>query len=1109
MNKYFNLLLRFFKERNTTDFWDELNEIIKSQNMYYQKLDNQQKKNISYDTLISSIKDDKYVSFEQLRKGIIKFDPEDKIKVDDLELLLIILNRCDNIYNYYNQKNIYEPTVRNFNSDNILIVMIGNMPTDDDAILHWKKFIENSDNTLHVVIHPLKIDITNSIRNLWEPVFKNKNNLMICDEEHWIVTKWGNISLSLATIMAIEYAMINKPYGYYKKVVFIQQCLPLYNYKVIKEEFLKDNKSWFKPRNGEYPEWQYSQPYNFNREDNEGATIYDWNWWNAIFALDSSHFSIFFDSNQVDNNNNYIGTYKKYGKYTCYGEDFDNIIPINKGKYDVLFKQVTGSWNWNNPSINSSCINSDEVFFGVAFKHHFKGNEIVNHTRLIDFDALEKLYDKNILSNYTINNPNKIVYLFDEDDKKEIIGFIKNLGQYNEYPKLKDKKITNLNENIYIYLPRIVWLFFELYIKNSNYPMYIGVASDYNPEKLKEYYIKRIDEVDGVKKNSILKDGKKEYLDYEDVWTEKGLQELKIKNTNINDPNQFTKINIYDQALTYHDWTSFTISPENIFRDATFRLYINNECNNIGKIIDRFDNDILKLVNDIQTQNIRLIPGKLPIWHPSEYFTITLKKLINSYNIISLCVICKNNTIDINSNILTGGEYGDIGYGYTHEETHNYFNIIKIIKFVWRRAILLFSDFIDEKQDKFYNSYFIFKDNLSTEQLTKLENIKLGTCLTEDILSSALASGCLFIRKCVKGSEINIYTDALFNINKYVPLDTNNFTKNKKDFGEFLYLTEKIFTWEFYRKERKSICNNLEAYNINSINSSTKIDFKQDESIIIDGKLFKYNKVLSRGTNSVVLYTSDDNKNILVKQAATKNGLDSDIKAIKELEDKDYKNKFIFSYPIDKDNIILEIQDSTLNTLAADYAYKNLLPEKEYLKIIYFIIELFNVMARNKLYYIDLKLDNILYKCQGANSYKIKIGDIGAVSKDISTQTFSPFNATGEKQIIWSVGIFILELIGGAYIDQKIYKQNKRSSEEKFNKYIDDIKTKSLLNIDKYFNNEKLITFINKLFGYESSDIFTIEQMYIQMKEIYDEIDSNYKQKYLKYKQKYLMLKNK
>ena len=985
-------------------------------------------------------------------------------------------------------------------NNNILIVMIGNMPTDETSVEHWKKFIQTSDETLHIVIHPLKIDISNDIRTKWMNLFKNKNNFMICDQDHWVKTKWGNISLSLATLLAIDYAMKNKPFGFYKKIVFLQQCLPLYNYSVIKKEFLIDNKSWFKPRNGEYPGWQYSQPYNFNREENNGATIYDWNWWNAIFALDCSHLNILFDDKQIDAKGNYIGTYKKEGKYTCYGEEFDNIIPINKGKYDVLFKQVTGSWDWNNPSMTASCINSDEVFFGLAFKQHFKGNDIINHTRLINLDALEKLYTKNILSDIKITNPNKIVYLFDDEDKKKILDFKSNFGENNEYPKLdlKDKKITTLDNNLYIYLPRITWLFFELFKKDKNYPLYTGIASNYNPEKLQEYYVKRVEKVDGELKNTYLKDGKKVNIDYDKEWSEKGIQELKIKNPDTNDKNQFTAKNIYDQSLTYNDWTSFTISPENIFRDASFTKYVNNKCNNTGKISDKFDENILSLINNIEKENLRLIPNKLPIWHPSEYFTINLKKIINAYNIMSLCIVCKDNLIDINSNILTGGKYGDvenIGYGYTQEETHNYFNLIKIIKFVWRRAILLFSDYVDEKQNESGNSYFIFKSELSFDKLKILENIKLGTCISEDILSSALANGSLFIRKCVKGSEMNIYTDALFNIKNYVPNDTDKFSKysNKKDFGEFLYLPESIFTWEFYRKSRKSICNDLNTFDINNIDINTKINFKQNENITINDKLFKYNKVLAKGTNNVVLYTSDDNKNILIKQAIKSGSLNDDIKAYDLLKEKKYEDKFIFNHIIDQNNIILELLDNPINTFVADYIYKNLLTVSEYLKIIYFVIDVFYEMSKDNLYYVDLKIDNMLYKCEGKETYKIKFGDIGSLQKydikdNIKSLSFYPIKNTkdkGEKQIIWSVGTFILQLISGVYIDQRLYQQTwKKKSSAEFETYFENIKNPSLKNIDGYFKNEKLIDFINKLFGYGDNDIYTIEKMHSEFNNI-------------------------
>ena len=64
-----------------------------------------------------------------------------------------------------------------------------------------------------------------------------------------------------------------------------------------------------------------------------------------------------------------------------------------------------------------------------------------------------------------------------------------------------------------------------------------------------------------------------------------------------------------------------------------------------------------------------------------------------------------------------------------------------------------------------------------------------------------------------------------------------------------------------------------------------------------------------------------------------------------------------------------------------------------------------------------------------------------------------------EKEIIWTVGIFILQLIGGVYIDQKkyqeTYKEMVKKSKDEFNNFFLNIKEEALMNINKYFNNEK------------------------------------------------------
>jgi hypothetical protein len=175
-----------------------------------------------------------------------------------------------------------------------------------------------------------------------------------------------------------------------------------------------------------------------------------------------------------------------------------------------------------------------------------------------------------------------------------------------------------------------------------------------------------------------------------------------------------------------------------------------------------------------------------------QFLLRTLNELINAYNIMSLCVICKNNFIDNDIEVQNGGEYG---YNNSNQ-LHNYINIIKIIKFIWRRTIIVFSTYIEEK---FYNnkSYFIYKTTITADEKNILANIKVGTCITKDILSSALASGSLFIRKCVEGSEIQDFSNILqYNISEYIPNLSDDYNKTlttKIDFGEFIYCPKSIF----------------------------------------------------------------------------------------------------------------------------------------------------------------------------------------------------------------------------------------------------------------------------------------------------------------------------
>jgi hypothetical protein len=107
MNKYsyFDLVLKFIKEKNTNSFWNELNQVIKTHNNYFRKLDLTQRIKLASETGISTIKDQDYKSFEQLRSGIILFPSDKKVEIDDIELLILILKRCNAVYSFQLNKN--------------------------------------------------------------------------------------------------------------------------------------------------------------------------------------------------------------------------------------------------------------------------------------------------------------------------------------------------------------------------------------------------------------------------------------------------------------------------------------------------------------------------------------------------------------------------------------------------------------------------------------------------------------------------------------------------------------------------------------------------------------------------------------------------------------------------------------------------------------------------------------------------------------------------------------------------------------------------------------------------------------------------------------------
>lgn len=668
----------------------------------------------------------------------------------------------------------------------LLIVMIGNMPGSPESVEHWKKFIENAEQTapglLHFSIHPMKLDMRDTIKSKWDQYFRNPNNFMVCDSDHFVTTGWGNISLSFATLMAIQYALKlhNYDLGFYRKVIFIQQGCPLYRFDVLYDNLTRDNRSWFKPRDGHYPEFQYTQPYDFNFENDDDdfmmADIGDWNWFSAIFSLDQNDLDIFFK--------NGVSTWFIDGTYNCDGKDYIN-ISSNAEEKQHLIEQVKGKWDYNAIEKGAACQNSDETFFGVAFKSKYDGEVVNDHIRYMDLTRVHSLGTK-IFIRESFGTKRKI-FLFDTPMVLDSISSMSAFG-LNSVPNNSNDILEGdseyLLQSIYFYVPRIIW-WRELCDCGNGYPVYIGKRVNFNPEGLKEYYHIRND------RKYILKNGDKVYLDDLNINVEDNATSVKI-------PGESGRSDIYTelknwQSLTYNDWSSFSLNPSNVLRGCKVEG-IPNLYNIVKTTNSREFYDLIKNKKATELGDKRLT------YHPPEYYTCKIRELVNTYNFIKYHMksirpvnssrYSNHNPPNQDNNCWKNDN------NFTEWSEENAYRIFTIVLYCYETIFLKLRNFITSNGDVIH----IEDENIL--------NIEVGTCVTPDILSSSLASGCLFIRKLVDGSKIDLYTDQLFELNSTLtPIDD----KKNLNGSEYLF-APRIFS---NTQENSFYYNGLHEFNKN------------------------------------------------------------------------------------------------------------------------------------------------------------------------------------------------------------------------------------------------------------------------------------------------------
>lgn len=324
---------------------------------------------------------------------------------------------------------------------NILFMFLGGLSTDKHTILHYQKFFNRLkksvyNNSLYIVIHPKNID-TFKIK---EKFYKN---ISVVDKEHWIETKWATRSISDATLLMMQYAFLKYGDIFKKYVLLSPNCVPLYNFDIIYNEFNKDNKSWIQSNSnaymGKYTPIKY---YKFNGGPFDINTITNQSQW---MALDRKHLDLFFMSNNnkliktytIMNNNEIISSNKLFQSYLdAYKLDCNEILSDNSFYISVISKIIKSK---------------RDLIKNIRTDLSTKKNNkwIIKKIEIKNYVIYKKFYDNYQNKLYTINPDNirEIYYIYNINNKNYILKNSKFILTNNKKnPIIKgEKKGININ----------------------------------------------------------------------------------------------------------------------------------------------------------------------------------------------------------------------------------------------------------------------------------------------------------------------------------------------------------------------------------------------------------------------------------------------------------------------------------------------------------------------------------------------------------------------------------------------------------------------------------------------------------------------------------------
>ena len=217
-----------------------------------------------------------------------------------------------------------------------------------------------------------------------------------------------------------------------------------------------------------------------------------------------------------------------------------------------------------------------------------------------------------------------------------------------------------------------------------------------------------------------------------------------------------------------------------------------------------------------------------------------------------------------------------------------------------------------------------------------------------------------------------------------------------------------------------------------------------------DDKIELEKTKIASGANGTVYEIKKSPYSFIYKEFTNPKHQKIELKILKSLKTQpilcNVVNSRIITNPDNNKFIVMDKYDGSLYNLLKE---RNVLL-KTNLDIFKQIIHDVYCLYTNKLYYTDLKLENMLYKITGESKFKISLGDIGSIcSREITpcAVTFYPPEVVNgiykpESTIVWNLGIMLLELLfiskypkGNENLNKLIYGRNSDTEYERWPLY--------------------------------------------------------------------------